>query len=89
MAEGALRVAPVHLTAAVTGIAGPGGGSKDKPVGTVHIAAAYASRAGQGDHGAELLEHVLRDQGFVFQGNRDAVRLATVNEALKMMLELL
>ena len=89
MAEGVLQVAPVYLTTAVTGIAGPGGGTEDKPVGTVHIAAAYAKHGRQGDHGARRREHVLRDQEFVFQGNREAVRLATVNEALKMMLKLL
>ena len=89
MAEGALHAAPVQLTAAVTGIAGPDGGSKDKPVGTVHIAAAYASKTVQGDLGARQRGYVLRDHRFVFPGNRDAVRLATVNEALKMMRELL
>ena len=89
MAEGALHAAPVQLTAAVTGIAGPDGGTKDKPVGTVHIAAAYASNTVQGDLGARQRGYVLRDHRFVFPGNRDAVRLATVNEALKMMRELL
>ena len=64
-------------------------GTEDKPVGTVHIAAAYAKHGRQGDHGARRRAHVLRDQEFVFQGNREAVRLATVNEALKMMLKLL
>ncbi len=89
MAEGALCAAPVQLTAAVTGIAGPGGGTKDKPVGTVHIAAAFASFAVKGDLGAEQRSHILRDHRFVFPGNRDAVRLATINEALKMMSALL
>lgn len=89
MADGALHAAPVQLTAAVTGIAGPGGGTEAKPVGTVHIAAAYASRAAQGNLGAGQRRHVLRDHRFVFPGNRDAVRLATVNEALRMMSGLL
>ena len=89
MAEGALHLAPVQLTAAVTGIAGPGGGTEDKPVGTVHIAASYASRAAQGDPGGGQCRHVLHDQRFVFPGNRDAVRLASVNEALKMISGLL
>ncbi len=69
MAEGALTAAPVQLSVAVTGIAGPGGGTEDKPVGTVHIAAA-------GLGAATLHEHNL------FNGDRDAVRLATVEAAL-------
>ncbi len=40
MAEGVLAQTPVDLSVAVTGIAGPTGGSPDKPVGTVHMASA-------------------------------------------------
>ncbi len=45
MAEGALKVSPADISIAVTGIAGPGGGSPAKPVGLVHFAA--ARRGGQ------------------------------------------
>jgi len=40
MAEGALAYAPVDITVAVTGIAGPDGGSPGKPIGLVHLASA-------------------------------------------------
>ncbi len=73
MAEGALKNAPVQLTVAVTGIAGPGGGSPEKPVGTVQIASARI--------GSTTL-----NERFLIEGDRDAVRLATVKKALEMML---
>ncbi len=73
MAEGALKHAPVDLVVAVTGVAGPGGGSETKPVGLVHIAAA---RRG----GARLHEECrFGDIG------RDAVREATVRKALELL----
>ena len=43
MAEGALAHANAHLAVAITGVAGPGGGSPMKPVGTVHFATAAAN----------------------------------------------
>src|ERR1700749_1858438 len=45
MAEGAIRNSSAQAAIAVTGIAGPGGGSEQKPVGLVHIAAARAGEA--------------------------------------------
>jgi nicotinamide-nucleotide amidase len=76
MAEGAIRNSVAQLAVAVTGIAGPGGGSDDKPVGLVHIAAARA--------GEQTLHRECRfgDIG------RGAVRLATVEAALKLLSEL-
>ena len=72
MAEGALSRAPVDLTIAVTGIAGPGGATPGKPVGLVYLAAARKSR--------ETL--VERHQ---FPGDRTAVRLATVEAAFGLI----
>jgi nicotinamide-nucleotide amidase len=61
------------LAVAVTGIAGPGGGTAEKPVGLVHLAAV---RAGMSTlHRAE-----------VFGGDRGEVRLATVEAALLLAL---
>ena len=76
MAEGALRQSRVAITVAVTGIAGPGGGSPEKPVGLVHLAAARKGR--------ETLHREMRygDIG------RNAVRLATVRTALEMLAEI-
>src|SRR5437763_5210366 len=45
MAEGAIRNSTAQLSVAVTGVAGPGGGTEEKPVGLVHIAAARAGEA--------------------------------------------
>lgn len=72
MAEGALQRSHASLTVAVTGVAGPGGGTPEKPVGTVWFG--LASRGG-----AALTE--VR----VFPGNRDDVRMATVLHALHML----
>lgn len=69
MAEGLLRHSPAHWVVAVTGIAGPGGGSADKPVGTVWIAWA---RRGE--------PAVVR--GHLFAGDRNAIREAAAQAAL-------
>jgi nicotinamide-nucleotide amidase len=74
MAEGALRHAHADLAVAVTGIAGPGGATPGKPVGTVWLAIA---RRGQ-EARAELLD---------FAGDREAVRVQTVHRALQCLLE--
>ena len=76
MAAGALVRFGATVAIAVTGIAGPAGGTPDKPVGTVWIA--WQRRGG--DAHAEL---------FHFQGNRDAVRRQTVAAALEGVREIL
>lgn len=75
MAEGALARSGADRTVAVTGVAGPGGGSTEKPVGLVHFA--VARRDGVTVHARH-----------VFAGmDRGEVRRATVVAALSMLLE--
>lgn len=69
MARGVLAATGADDAIAVTGIAGPTGGSADKPVGTVWIA--WARRGGR--------PHAVH---YRFDGDREAVRRATVAEAL-------
>lgn len=76
MARGALAHSPADFAVAVTGIAGPGGGTADKPVGLVHFAT--AARDGRLNH---------REQRFGDIGRRE-VRLRSVLEALVMLEEL-
>jgi nicotinamide-nucleotide amidase len=76
MAKGALARAPVDLTISVTGIAGPDGGSEEKPVGLVHFAG--ASRDGQLVHS---------EQRFGAPG-RDEVRKRSVLHAFRMLHDL-
>ena len=76
MATGALAHAPVDLAVSITGIAGPGGATPNKPVGLVHFGA--ASRSGK-------LIHRERRYGDI---GRAQVRRASVIEALAMLHEL-
>jgi nicotinamide-nucleotide amidase len=76
MAEGALKHSRADLAVAVTGIAGPGGGSASKPVGLVHLAAARGESV------------IHRECGFGDIG-RSNVRLKSVEIALEMFEQLL
>ena len=72
MAEGAIRHSHAQLSVAVTGVAGPGGGSADKPVGTVWFAWCADGRT--------------ESQRMRFDGDRAAVRAQTVLHALQGLL---
>ena len=74
MAAGALKHSAADVAVAVTGIAGPGGGSEAKPVGLVYLAVARRGSA----------PAVERHQ---FHGDRAAIRQATVERALEMLAE--
>ena len=69
MAEGALKKSACKISIAVTGIAGPGGGTKEKPVGMVWI----AWSAGHYD---------TLSQCFYFDGDRNAIREQAANAAI-------
>jgi nicotinamide-nucleotide amidase len=73
MAEGALARSPAAFAVAVTGIAGPGGGSRDKPVGTVWLATAARGEAAE----ATLLRAT---------GDRASIRQQSVMRALGLLL---
>ena len=74
MAEGAIAYSRAQLAVAVTGVAGPSGGSASKPVGTVWLAWARAGKATR----AELL---------TLAGDRRAVREQSVQQALQRLLD--
>ena len=75
MAQGALQHSDAQVAVAVTGVAGPGGGSEAKPVGTVWLG--WATPAGV----VSEVQH--------FGGDRAQVRAATVQHALQRLVELL
>jgi nicotinamide-nucleotide amidase len=74
MARGALAGSGADLSVSVTGVAGPGGGTAEKPVGLVHFSAV-------GPSGEIHAMHRFGDIG------RDQVRLASVRVALGLLLE--
>jgi nicotinamide-nucleotide amidase len=77
MAEGAVENSHAHAAVAVTGVAGPGGGTALKPVGLVHIAAAREGRS------------ILHEAHRFGELGRSEVRLLTVEAALTLLHRLL
>lgn len=75
MAFGAIRHSHAQVGVAVTGVAGPTGGSKSKPVGTVWF--------------GFVVDGLLTSETALFAGDRAAVRAATVRHALNRLLQLL
>ncbi len=75
MAEGAARAACADMALSATGIAGPGGGTAEKPVGLVYIGC--------------FANGITRVKECRFKGNRRENREQTVEEALKLAVEML
>ena len=73
MAEGALEASNAHISVAITGVAGPHGGTSFKPVGTVHIATARTN------HG------LMHRQEFFQYETRTEIQLAAVQVALQAL----
>lgn len=76
MAQGALALFSADLAVSVTGIAGPGGGTPDKPVGTVFICALHRD-------GRRILKRCR------FSGDRDTVRSKSVDIAIKSAMDII
>lgn len=73
MATGVLAHSHAQYAVAITGIAGPGGGSDEKPVGTVYIAWAG-------------VRSETREQQYTFSGDRAAIRRQSIRAALRGLL---
>jgi len=74
MAAGCLSNSAADISVAVTGIAGPDGGSQAKPVGTVFIGLSTEGKPAASQH-------------YIFEGDRAAIRQQTVYQALKMVMK--
>jgi len=73
MADGARRLLKTDLAVSLTGIAGPGGGSAEKPLGLVWF--------GLASHPGTITEKKI------FPGDREAVRTAAIEHALQLLLK--
>ncbi len=73
MAEGAMKNSRANIAIGITGVAGPGGGTKMKPVGLVHVACARENRA---------VVHEMLQLGDI---GRTAIRMEAVETALKLI----
>jgi PncC family amidohydrolase len=74
MAEGARAAFGSDIAAAATGIAGPGGGTEQKPVGTVFAAVTNGKRG--------------RCEGYLLKGSREEIRDAVAKRVIKMLMNL-
>lgn len=104
MARGALAACAAQCSIAVSGVAGPGGGSAEKPVGTVCIAVALEAGGNTGAQPLNQTSDPARNQTFMpvlsqtsslashtfsFNGTRDEIRCAAAIKGLEMLMRLL
>ena len=75
MVEGLLKLYPIDIGIAITGIAGPDGGSEDKPIGTVWIACKSSTTK-------------TESQCYQLSGNREAIRKSSIEVAINELLSL-
>jgi len=75
MVKGIARLTKADICVSITGIAGPTGGTKDKPVGTVYIAIKERNK--------------IKTSHFIFSGNRNSVRKKTVKKVGELILSAL
>jgi nicotinamide-nucleotide amidase len=73
MTNGCSKIFDSTISLSITGLAGPSGGTKEKPVGTVHICC--------------LLNNKMIRRSFTFSGNREKILKKTINSALKILEE--
>ncbi len=83
MAQGALKFSLAHISASITGIAGPDGGSGEKPVGTVCFGFALKNTE------ENSVKSVVKCNTKHFAGNREAIRQQASNYAITQLIELL
>jgi len=76
MAEAGLQNSLADVSIAITGIAGPSGGSEDKPVGLVHFA--------MQQKGEQCIIH----KKYIFKGNRNEIQFQATEKALEMLLDI-
>ncbi|MFG0329412.1 MAG: CinA family nicotinamide mononucleotide deamidase-related protein [Phycisphaerales bacterium] len=78
MAQGALERGGADFALSITGVAGPEGGSEEKPVGTVYLGLAYRRVDGRDEDGVTV-------RRFEFSGDRDMIRRRSATSALAML----
>ncbi len=75
MCIGAMAKTKADISVSISGVAGPLGGTKEKPVGTVYIAVLY--------------DGIVEVSHNIFEGDRESVRYASVHKALDMVMDIL